>query len=310
MGFKTATVAERETAISARTKRGLAYVRGDIEIFTPIDGDNQIRIVPPLAEDKHASLWGLEVWTYYLNNRSFLSSRTLTDEGSDPIAEHFFKIRQAEPEEAKKYRGAKRHLMFILDLNDDTETLKLWSAPPTLVDEFVRLSRNRRTGQLIPLEDPKEGRPIFFTKTGTGLGTKYTGVEVDSNVFELNEGLANELTTFEKLLDIPNRETLQEALEAIQNDNTTNNEEYQPRRRESERRAPEETATDSINERKIPTSRFKETPQNTEAVPHHTHEAQPAVTEEQADTKPTEVIDAVDDIKERVRLKLQQRRQS
>lgn len=221
MGFKTATEAERDVAIKARSSRGLAYVKGDIEIFTPIDGDNQIRIVPPLSEDDHATLWGLEVWAYYLNNQSFLSSKTLKKADTDPIADHFFKLRQSDPESAKTFRGVKRHLMFILDLNDDKEQLKLWAAPPTLVDEFIRLSKNRRTGQLIPLEDPKDGRIIFFTKTGTGIGTKYTGVEVGREPYPLDEALADELDTFESLLDIRSVVELNQVLSSVQEGGNT-----------------------------------------------------------------------------------------
>ena len=40
------------------------FIREDIEIFTPEDGANVIRLVPPLAEDRHADFWGLQVRMY------------------------------------------------------------------------------------------------------------------------------------------------------------------------------------------------------------------------------------------------------
>lgn len=216
MGFKRATQAERESEVKKRTKRGLSYVKSDIPIFQPMDGDNQIRIVPPLSEDVHASLWGLEVWACYINNKSFLSPKTFDSNATDPIAEHFFELRETDPEAAKKFRATKRHLMFVLDLNDELEELKLWAAPPTLIDDILKLAKNRRTGELIALEDPEDGRAIYFTKTGKGIGTKYSGIEVDSQTFKLEDDLADDLELFVDMLAIPKASELSKLIASIE----------------------------------------------------------------------------------------------
>ena len=201
-GFKRATARERENAVKQRSQAGLAYFNAGMEIFVPKDGDNQIRIVPPLAEDKHATLWGLEAWVYYFNTRHYLSSKTLDEGAWDPILDHFYEVRMRDPKEASTFAGVRRHLMFILDLNEADPILKFWAAPPSLVDDFIRLSKNRRTGALIPLEDPDQGRAIFFTKTGTGQNTSYSGVELDSASLPIEDELADDLVTFESALEV------------------------------------------------------------------------------------------------------------
>ena len=217
MGFKRATPEQRESEIKTRTHRSLGYVSSDIPIFNTVDGDNQIRIVPPLSDDKHASLWGLEVWTYFIANKSIVSNKTFNSNNRDPVQEYFFNIRESQPDEARKFKGTKRHLMFVLDLNDGREKLKLWAAPPTLVDEFIRLAKNRRTGELIPLEDPEQGRVIFFTKTGSGINTKYSGVEVDPEPSPIQEELADELETFEDMLIILSEDEMDSIVSTARN---------------------------------------------------------------------------------------------
>ena len=216
-GFKRASAQERESESRKRTVSGLGYVSSEIPIFKPIDGDNQIRIVPPLADDAQASLWGLEVWTYFINNKSYLSSKTFDAQSDDPIMSHFFDIREDNPEESQKYKGNKRYLMFVLDLNNDEVELKLWAAPPTLVDEFLGLAKNRRTGEMIALEDPEEGVPIYFTKTGQGINTRYTSIEIEKEPFPLDDDLAEDLELFEDMLIVPSSKELQKVLEIVMN---------------------------------------------------------------------------------------------
>ena len=218
MPFKTATSKEREQEIKKRSSRGLSYVKGSLETFTPVDGDNAIRIVPPLASDKYASLWGVEIWTYFLANRVYVSSTTFDKHPNDPVAEHFFKVRQTDEQEASKYRGTRRHLMYVMDMNDaDNPQLKIWAAPPTLVDEFIGLSKDPRSGKLVPLEDPQQGRVIFFTRTGQGINTKYTRVQLDSEASPLDESLAEELDEFENIIEVASEDELRSAVQKVQN---------------------------------------------------------------------------------------------
>ena len=229
MPFKTATSKEREQEIKKRSTRGLSYVKGNLETFTPVDGDNAIRIVPPLASDKYASLWGVEIWTYFLGNRVYVSSTTFDKHPNDPVAEHFFKVRQTDEQEASKYRGTRRHLMYVMDMNDaDNPQLKIWAAPPTLVDEFIGLSKDPRSGKLVPLEDPEQGRVIFFTRTGQGINTKYTRVQLDSEASPLDEKLADDLEEFENLIEVASEDELRAAVQKVQNAEDDDDEDSRP----------------------------------------------------------------------------------
>lgn len=211
--FRKVSGREREKEVRSRSQRGLGYCKSDLPVFVPIDGDNQIRILPCLSDDPNADLWGMTVWTYFIQNRVYLSPRTFDENLRDPISEYFFELRDKDPDAAKAYRGVKRNLMFILDFNEEVEgELKIWAAPPTLIDSFINLSKNRGTGELIPLEDPDEGRIIYFTKSGTGVNTKYDGVQI-ADVYPIEAELAKRLDYFADILDVPLVEDMEDVLE-------------------------------------------------------------------------------------------------
>jgi hypothetical protein len=218
-GWKTATANERTRAAKERDHKGLDYINSDLEQFVPLDGDNCIRIVPPLAEDTMANLWGVDAWTYYLTGKNFLSPTLFSKKARNPAAEAYRKVKAEDPEEAKRLQlgGSKRTILFILDLNSGEKVppLKIWAAPPSLIDEFIRVSKNRRTGQLIALEDPEEGKLIFFTRTGTGKTTDYNGVQLDSEPYPLDASLLEIMPLFSEILVEPDQEEMEAALEEV-----------------------------------------------------------------------------------------------
>lgn len=204
-GFKKASTTERTRAMKERTQKGAPYIQSELDQFIPLEGDNCIRIVPPLADDNMATLFGLDIWAYYVGGKAFLDPRTFDPSATNPAFEEYKKLKLTDPEEAKKLSGTKRTLMFILDLNngDDKAELKLWLAPPSLIDDIIRVAKNKRTGELIALEDPDDGRPVFFERTGTGRNTEYKGVAIDQEKLPLDDSLLDKMPYFEDILVKP-----------------------------------------------------------------------------------------------------------
>ena len=81
----------------------------------------------------------------------------------------------------------KRALYNIVCLDSKKERKKgiqLWQAPhASIEDALTEKARNKKTGEIIPYGFPEEGFNIYFEKEGSGLGTKYTAVDlVESDV--------------------------------------------------------------------------------------------------------------------------------
>jgi len=252
--FKTADAKQRERAVSDRTARGLQFLNPEMgfETFVAQDGDNSIRIVPPLSDDKDGKLWGIDVYAYYVNGRSFLSPRTFDPNATDPFKDMYDKLKQEDPEAAKAFKGSKRSLTFVLDMMDD-EKLKIFSAPPTVIDEILKVSKNRRTGELIPVEDPKDGRIIFFNKSGQGIQTRYGAFSLDTESCVLDDSIADQLVHFRDLLIVPTAEELLEVLANMNTENTENTETSRPTARtrrnpESQSQPTQEVETEMVDE--------------------------------------------------------------
>lgn len=241
--FKTADARQREKNVADRTQRGLGYLNGEFmfQTFQPQDGDNSVRIVPPLGDDPHASLWGLDVWVYYLNGKPYLSPQTFDRNARDPVMEKYNKLKQEDVEAAKAFKGTKRSLTFVLDMLNDEE-LKVWAAPTTVIDEILKVAKNRKNGELIPVEDPKDGRVIFFNKAGTGINTKYSAFQLDTEKTPLDDSIADQLVHFKDLLVVPSAEDLDDIL-ADFNPNAEGGSRPQARTRR-----PEEAATQAAQE--------------------------------------------------------------
>ena len=240
-----------------RTSKGVDYLLTDLEQFVPIDGDNQIRIVPPLANDEMATLWGVDVWTYFLSGHSYLSPQVFDKHAKNPVYDAYKVMKQEDPELCTKLQlgGSKKTILFILDLNDGEKNppLKVWAAPPSLVDEFIRASKNRKTGKLIAIEDPEDGRVLFFTRTGTGKNTKYTTVQLDTEAYPLDADLIEHIPYFTDILVRPDMEELKASLEeTLSGKQEDKEEEKKFTRRRSNEDEPDERQTRRVTKREEP----------------------------------------------------------
>ena len=215
--WKTVSSEERERAANVRTQKGVNYIHSDLPQFTPIDGSNCVRIVPPLADDKMATLWGVDVWTYFLASKGFLSPTTFDPRARNIVLEAYKKVKADDPEEAKRLQlgGTRKTILFILDFGDGSKEpeLKIWAASPRLIDEFIRQAKNRRTGKLVALEDPEEGLCVFFDRIGVGIKTEYKGVVLDKEPYPLDEKWLDKIPYFVDILVEPDEDELRIALE-------------------------------------------------------------------------------------------------
>lgn len=220
MAFKRITEKTRTSSIQRMVNRGGApWIDTDIPFFTPQDGDNMVRFLPQLEGEESLGAIGLEVYVYYgLGRTQHLSCTTLGKHPEDPLMAYYYAQDQDSRKESHidQFRPTKRILLRILDFNkDDTKgELKWWVAPATLIGDIINASKNRRTGALEPFEDPEEGKIVFFTKSGSGINTKYSGVALDQEVTAIDPALGDDLPLYESVLLIPEPAELEKLLDA------------------------------------------------------------------------------------------------
>ncbi len=216
--FKTMTDDERDREYSQRLERGLPFIESDLPQFRPRDGENFIRIVPPLEDDSLAGAWGVDLITHYIEGHGWmLSPKSLDANEHDPVDDLIRELRKIDPELEDMVKTSRKTVMHLLDFNADERdgVLKLWGAPPTLVDDFVKAAKDKRSGRTHSLEDPDNGLPISFDKTGTGLQTRYAAVQLERDPFPLADYILDEIEYFEDVLKVDSPEEMQKIIDKI-----------------------------------------------------------------------------------------------
>lgn len=168
--------------------------------WTPKDGKNLIRILPPTWDD--ARHYGMDIFINYsigADNEKYLSL-SKHGKGADPLEEARREAqREGDKELAKALSPNQRILYWIIDRNDEDEGPILWAAPFTFDKSLSNLCIDEDTKEVIFLDDPAKGRDVRFYKEGTGLLTKYDPSKMkllaESPICD-DEGLENEWLDF------------------------------------------------------------------------------------------------------------------
>ena len=200
--FKQATEEERKNTLESRGVNKVPYLKKDFPVFFPREGDNEVRLVPPLADDEHCGVLGFQVWTYFILGRSWIAPNAFDKEIRNPLVDKYQQLKQVDETKAKVFMGTRKTFLFVLDIaeTDKNKLLKLWAAGKTVMDSLVHLSKDRKTGALIPIEDPEKGRIVYFNKQGKGLQTQYLNFDLDDE-FPLPKSILKKLYTMEELLE-------------------------------------------------------------------------------------------------------------
>lgn len=156
------------------------FISDGVKVWTPGDGINSIRILPPTW--KGAEHYGLDLYVHYgvgPDRQSYLCLTKMLDK-PDPIAEeHATALRDGEDKDYVKSLEAKRRCgVYLIDRDAEKEGVQFWAMPWTIDADINKLSVDRKTGETLNIDDPEDGYDIEFEKTGTGARTKYEAVAI------------------------------------------------------------------------------------------------------------------------------------
>ena len=170
-----------------KTGKGYQPFKQEFMVWKPKEGDNVIRILPPTWDNPDH--YGLTLGFHFSigpEHSAFICPFKFK-RAPCPICEKKDKLeRMGMEKESKSLRATLRTLVWLIDRNDEGKGPQLWGMPLSKVDsKILEMSKNKRTGELYPVDDPEEGYDIFLTKTGTGLNTEYT-VQIDRSPTPVN----------------------------------------------------------------------------------------------------------------------------
>lgn len=154
-------------------------IRDGVGTFTPADGDNMVRILPPTWDNPDH--YGYDIWMHYKvgpDEQAYLCLQKMKGEDC-PICEERKKADadgDGDDDYAKELKPKQRVLVAVIDRDNEKEGVLAWSMPWTIDKDLISRSQDKRTGEVLSLDDPNEGYDVEFKKEGKGKGTKYIGI--------------------------------------------------------------------------------------------------------------------------------------
>lgn len=156
-----------------------------VKMFKPNDGDNRIRLLPPTwPKPEH---YGLDIYVHYgvgPDRQSYLDLSKMLDK-DDPINEEreAFK-RKMDPDDKadqaylKELESKRRVLVYLIDRDNEKEGVQAWAMPWTVDRDIVKVSQDKATGEVLPIDHPEDGYDVEFEKKGQKDRTEYLGVAI------------------------------------------------------------------------------------------------------------------------------------
>lgn len=156
------------------------FINDEYPKYTAKKGENAVRILPRHA-DEEAEYYGEEVHIHYNvgpDKASVLCLNKMLNKPC-PVCEDRMKAeRRGDDEAVKAMRPQRRVIMWIIDRKEENKGPQVWDCPPTVDKEVTKTARDRERGIYEALDDPEQGKDIYFDRDGEGLTTKYTGFQL------------------------------------------------------------------------------------------------------------------------------------
>jgi len=221
----------------------------DMEAYRSKQGTNFLAIIPPEDMEQY---FGLPVFIHRnigVNQSSFLCPQMMKKERC-PICEERSKLRKLEGADPDLIKAMNcfppRYLFYVMDMtNQETidKGVMLFDAPQTINDNILALSTDKRSGDVIDISDLDDGRNLIFERKGQGIGTTYTGFELEerTGALEISNAALESLPELSDLLLWATYDDMQEAMAdggSVEGEEDTDDEDIvKPSRRPSRRRA-------------------------------------------------------------------------
>ena len=151
----------------------------DTEFFKPKEGENNIRILPPTWNLKEWSdNWAIEVWLHRdigPDKATYLCLDKM-NKGKCPICEARLDARGDDEIRALKPKTSM--LAYIINRDDEKAGPVVWALSNRFEQDICLRMQDKRTGEVLAIDHPDNGYDISFTRTGTGIKTRYAGIDI------------------------------------------------------------------------------------------------------------------------------------
>lgn len=153
-----------------------------------VNDDNVLRLIPPTwPEPKH---FGFDIFVHYgvgPDGQTYLCPKEMLGEPCPVCEERARAVKDGDDDYAKELKPSKRVVYYVIDRDAEKEGVQIWAAPWTVDRDINTLIVDKRSGEVLAIDDPENGYDIEFSRTGKQLTTKYIGMQIARRESELGD---------------------------------------------------------------------------------------------------------------------------
>ena len=169
-----------------------SYITESVTWFRPRSGENQIRLLPWLNEadkdfeaydEKWGNHWGIDIIVHRNvgpDNGTYLCLDKMKGEPC-PVCDAW----RGEGLDALK--GSDRMLCWLIDRNDEKAGPQLWAMPLGVSKDISAVSLDKKSGEMLLIDNWDEGFDVFFDREGEKDRTQYKRVALDRDATPLHD---------------------------------------------------------------------------------------------------------------------------
>lgn len=164
-----------------------SYISQEFSLYRPKEGDLSIRILPATWED--AEYWAYPIYVHYdvgPDSGTYLCRNKMLNEPCPICEESAEAMNDQDTEYGKELKPKKRMLVWVVDRDNEEKGPMPWAMPWSLDRDISKLIEDRRTGEILLIDNPDEGYDVEFTFE-KGQGYPYKAVQIARNATPISD---------------------------------------------------------------------------------------------------------------------------
>lgn len=186
------------------------YFNPDVKYFTPREGLNTIRILPmpPQKDWRHYGFTLYQHRDIGPDKSSYLCLAKMKGEPC-PICDLRSEASAANEDDlAKSLNWGERVPRYIIDRAREVDGPQIWNVSGGMDKDITKLETDPSSGEVLLPDHPDDGYDFSFTRTGSGLKTKYSGFQFLRRASPLSEDPVKQEEWLKYITDHPIDEML------------------------------------------------------------------------------------------------------
>lgn len=182
-----------------------SYFTSDVQFFTPREGDNNIRILPP-PPDVNWGHYGIGIVVHYAigsDQSAYLCTARMKDEPCPICEERDRATSSGEEDLADSLRPSFRTAVMVIDRAQEGKGPLLWNIAAGLDKDITKLCIDPASGEILPVDHPEDGYDLNFTREGQGMKTKYKGIQFSRKSSPLSDDSDQAEAWLKQVVDHP-----------------------------------------------------------------------------------------------------------